>query len=134
VLNAAVASARLEPNPWIADLPLDELVGAPDVVPLTRQPRGLHVWKVVLPPGRKEPELRTHEAYEWLYVLAGQMRLILAEHDITMGPGEVAEFDTQLPHWFGAAGDEPVEILSLLGRQGERIHVRAAPRRKAESS
>jgi hypothetical protein len=36
--------------------------------------------------------------------------------------------------WFGAAGDEPVEILSVLGRQGERIHVRAAPRRKAESS
>ncbi len=47
-----------------------------------------------------------------------------------MKPGEVAEFDTRLPHWFGPAGDRPVEILSLLGRQGERIHVRAAPRRK----
>lgn len=132
-------------------VPLDDLVGAPEVgdprirlkprarngrivVPLTRQPRGLHAWKVVLPPERKEPELRTHEGYEWLYVLSGQMRLILAKHDITMGPGEVAEFDTQLPHWFGAAGAEPVEILSLLGRQGERIHVRAAPRRKAQSS
>jgi hypothetical protein len=56
------------------------------------------------------------------------------QHEITMGAGEVAEFDTRLPHWFGAAGDEPVEILSVLGRQGERIHVRAAPRRKAESS
>lgn len=47
-----------------------------------------------------------------------------------MGPGEVAEFDTRLPHWFGPAGDQPVEILSLLGRQGEPIHVRAAPRRR----
>jgi hypothetical protein len=35
---------------------------------------------------------------------------------------------------FGATGDEPVEILSLLGKQGERIHVRDAPRRKAESA
>ena len=35
------------------------------------------------------------------------MRLILGEHDITMRPGEVAEFDTRLPHWFGPAGDEP---------------------------
>jgi hypothetical protein len=35
------------------------------------------------------------------------MRLILGEHDITMRPGEAAEFDTQLPHWFGPAGDEP---------------------------
>ena len=59
------------------------------------------------------------------------MRLVLAGHDITMAPGKAAKFDTRLPHWFGTAGDQPVEILSLLGRQGERIHVRAAPRRQA---
>jgi transcriptional regulator with XRE-family HTH domain len=128
-------------------IPLDELVGAPEVgdprvrftarnrggrtvIPLTRQPGGLQAWKAIIPPEAGVPELRTHEGYEWMYVLAGQVRLILADHDITMGPGEVAEFDTRLPHWFGAAGDQPVEILSLLGRQGERIHVRAAPRRK----
>jgi hypothetical protein len=46
-----------------------------------------------------------------------------------MGPGEVAEFDTSLPHWFGPAGGQPVEILSLLGRHDEHVHVRAAPRR-----
>jgi len=131
-------------------IPLDELVESPDVgdprvrprpqrrgnrivVALTQQPRGVHAWKVVIPPERKQPELRTHEGYEWLYVLSGELRLIIAEHDITMTAGEVAEFDTQVPHWFGAAGDRPVEILSLLGRQGERIHVRAAPRRKTVS-
>jgi quercetin dioxygenase-like cupin family protein len=91
----------------------------------------LHAWKVVIPPERGDPELRTHEGYEWLYVLAGELRLILADHDITMKPGEVAEFDTRLPHWFGAAGSQQVEILSLLGRQGERIHVRAAPKPQA---
>ncbi len=91
-------------------------------------PGGPHAWKVIIPPGRDEPELRSHEGYEWLYVLAGRMRLILADHDITMGPGEVAEFDTRLPHWFGPADNQPVEILSLFGKQGERIHVRAAPR------
>ena len=125
-------------------LPLDELVGAPEVgdprirfqprrrngrivVPLTRQPGSIQAWKVIIPPSARPPEPRTHEGYEWLYVLSGRMRLILADHDITMGPGEVAEFDTRLPHWFGAASTEPVEILSLLGRQGERLHVRAAP-------
>ena len=127
-------------------IPLEELIGAPEVgdprvrftprrrngrivVPLTRNPVGLQAWKTIIPPESGEPELRTHEGYEWLYVLAGRVRLILADHDLTLGPGEVAEFDTRLPHWFGAADDEPVEILSLLGRQGERIHVRAAPRR-----
>jgi mannose-6-phosphate isomerase-like protein (cupin superfamily) len=75
--------------------------------------------------------VRTHEGYKWLCVLAGRTRLILADHDSTMEPGEAAEFDTRLPHWFGAAGEEPVEILSLLSRQSERIHVRAAARSKA---
>jgi transcriptional regulator with XRE-family HTH domain len=127
-------------------VPLDELVGAPAlgdprirprprvrngrvVVPLTGPDRGRHAWKVVIPPEQGERELRSHQGYEWLYVLSGRLRLILGERDITMGPGEVAEFDTELPHWFGAAGYEPVEILSLLGRHGEHINVRAAPRR-----
>ena len=127
-------------------IPLEELIGAPEVgdprvrftprrrngrivVPLTRNPGGLQAWKTIIPPEPGEPELRTHEGYEWLYVLAGRVRLILADHDLTLGPGEVAEFDTRLPHWFGPADNQPVEILSLLGRQGERIHVRAAPRR-----
>jgi mannose-6-phosphate isomerase-like protein (cupin superfamily) len=57
------------------------------------------------------------------------MRLILGEHDITMQPGEVAEFDTRLPHWFGPTGEEPVEILSVHGSHGQRMQVRAAPRR-----
>ena len=126
------------------DLPLDELVGAPRVgdprvrtrprtrngrlvYPLTQQSSGMAVWKVVIPPER-ERRLRTHAGHEWLYVLSGEMRLILGEHDLTMQPGEVAEFDTRLPHWFGPAGDEPVEILSVHGSHGERMHVRAAPR------
>jgi len=59
------------------------------------------------------------------------MQLILGEHDLTMHPGEVAEFDTHLPHWFGPAGDQPVEILSIHGSQGQRMHARAAPPRRA---
>jgi hypothetical protein len=46
-----------------------------------------------------------------------------------MAPGEAAEFDCHVPHWFGAADDKPVEILSLFGKQGEKIHVRARPAR-----
>jgi transcriptional regulator with XRE-family HTH domain len=132
-------------------VPLDELVGAPEVgdprirlkprrrngrvvFPLTEQSSGVHVWKVIIPPESGEPELRTHEGYEWLYVLSGHMRLILGEHDITMPPGEVAEFDTRLPHWFGPADDQPVEILSVHGSHGKRMHVRAAPRRQSDST
>ncbi|MFJ9712498.1 helix-turn-helix domain-containing protein [Streptomyces sp. NPDC101234] len=128
-------------------VPLDELVGAPPVGdprvrakpmerygrtfwPLTRQPGGLQAFKVVEPKRKLEPEPRTHEGYEWLYVLAGKLRLVLGEHDVVLAPGEAAEFDTRVPHWFGSTGEGPVEFLSLFGPQGERMHVRARPRSK----
>ncbi|BCW52455.1 hypothetical protein StoSoilB13_47970 (plasmid) [Arthrobacter sp. StoSoilB13] len=47
-----------------------------------------------------------------------------------MGPGEVAEFDTRVPHWFGSTGDQSAEVLSLFGQQGERMHVRAKSSRE----
>ena len=78
---------------------------------------------------RTRPEPRTHEGYEWLYVLAGRLRLVLADRDLLLGAGEAAEFDTRLPHWFGSTGERPGgKLLSLFGSQGERMHVRARPR------
>jgi hypothetical protein len=65
---------------------------------------------------------------------AGRLRLRLAEHDLTLEPGEAAEFDTRLPHWFGSTGRGLVEILGLFGRQGERMHVRVRPRPRGKSS
>lgn len=128
-------------------VPLDELVAAPPVgdprvrlrprssygmtvVPLTERPGGLQAFKMLIP-HRGEPDPRSHEGYEWLYVLDGRLRLVLGEHDVVLGAGEAAEFDTHVPHWFGAA--EPgrsVEVLSLFGPQGERMHTRAAPRER----
>ena len=68
-----------------------------------------------------------HEGYDWLYVLSGELRIVLGEHDLLLRAGEAAEFDTRVPHWFGRAGPAPVELLSLFGPQGERMHVRARP-------
>jgi transcriptional regulator with XRE-family HTH domain len=129
-------------------MPLDELVGAPasgdprvypkprtthegmTVIPLTRKPGGLQAFKQIMPPGRRhcEPDLRSHEGYHWLYVLNGRLRLMLGEQDLVLSPGEVAEFDTHLPHWFGNVDGRAVEFLSILGPQGERFHIRASYR------
>ncbi|MFJ8826013.1 helix-turn-helix domain-containing protein [Streptomyces sp. NPDC102467] len=127
-------------------VPLDELVGAPPVgdprvrlkpivhhgrtmIPLTRQPGGLQAYKVIEPARQTEPDPQTHEGYEWIYMLSGRLRLVLGGHDVILGPGEAAEFDTRVPHWFGSAGEGPAEFLSLFGPQGERMHVRARPTR-----
>lgn len=130
-------------------VPLDELVGAPEVgdprvhlksrtvngrtvIPLTRQPGAVQVWKIVIPTSKSTVELKTHEGYEWMYVISGKLRIVIGDHDLTLGPGEVAEFDTRVPHWFGSDGEVPAEVLSVLGRQGERMHVRAKPKRRRD--
>ena len=96
------------------------------VVSLTRYPGPVQVFKQVL--GPSEPTLVTHAGYEWLYVLAGDLRLILGERELVLRPGEVAEFETNTPHWFGPAGEQAVEILHLFGPQGEKPRIRARPR------
>jgi len=90
------------------------------LVPLTQYPGRVQVFKQVL--AHREPKLVTHAGYEWLYVLAGELRLVLGDREVTLKPGEVAEFDTSEPHWFGPAGPEAVEILHLFGPHGDRIN------------
>ena len=126
-------------------VPLDELVGAPapgdprvrarpvhrngrTLIPLSQRPGGIRAYKMIAPADEPVGEQQSHEGYEWMYVLSGRLRLRLGEHDFVMKAGEVAEFDTRTPHWFGSAGPEPAEVLTLFGPQGERMHVRARPR------
>ncbi|MEU2158002.1 XRE family transcriptional regulator [Streptomyces sp. NPDC019396] len=95
------------------------------VVPLTQYPGRVQVFKQVLAPRKRNPKLVTHEGYEWLYVLAGELHLIIGDRESTLRPGEAAEFDTREPHWFGPATDSAVEILHLFGPRGDQAVVRA---------
>ncbi len=125
-------------------VPLDELVDAPETgdprvrakpikrhgrtfIPLTRRPGGLQAFKVIVPPhDPSEPyEPRTHEGYEWIYILSGRLHLVLGHRELDLGPGEVVEFDTRTPHVIANRGNTPTEMLALFGPQGERIHVRS---------
>jgi transcriptional regulator with XRE-family HTH domain len=131
-------------------VPIDDLVGAPEVgdprirlkprrvngrtvLPLTR-PGGIQAWKIVIPTAQSAPHPRTHDGFEWLYVLSGHMRLVLGDQDLVLRVGEAAEFDTQVPHWFGSTGEEPAEVLSIFGRPGERMHLREQPDQPPTSS
>jgi transcriptional regulator with XRE-family HTH domain len=133
-------------------VPLDDLVGAPPtgdprihlrpftrhgrvVLPLTRRPGGVQAYKMIHPAGPppSAPELQVHEGYEWMYVLNGKLRLLLGAQDVVLTPGEAAEFDTRVPHWFGSADGQAVEFLVLFGSQGERAHLRVRPKDGAEA-
>ncbi|MFF5180117.1 helix-turn-helix domain-containing protein [Micromonospora sp. NPDC000316] len=127
-------------------VPLDELVDTPvtgdprvrptpivrhgvTFLPLTRRPGGVQAFKVIFPPDGSAGDRtqQSHEGYEWLYVLTGRLRLLLGENDLTLTEGEVAEFDTRIPHRILNPGPGTAEGLILFGPQGERLHVRARP-------
>lgn len=122
-------------------VPLDDLAGAPEVgdprirlrpgqvkgrtvIPLSREPGSMQAWKIVIPTSKVDPEPRAHDGHEWIYVLSGRVRLVLGSDDWVLEPGEVAEFDTTVPHWFGSTGEAPAEMLSIFGRPGERMRPR----------
>lgn len=129
---------------------LDEIVTAPRIedprvqqksvrsdgrvfTPLSEHNAEPQAFKITIPATDRDPNLRTHGGYEWIYVLSGRLRMVLGEHDIIMGAGEAAEFDTKNPHWFGSAGNGSVEILSMFGKQGARIHLRARTKQSPQS-
>jgi transcriptional regulator with XRE-family HTH domain len=125
---------------------LDELVDAPATgdpriharpslrygvtwVPLTRRAGGLQAYKLIIPGGFPvgEPDQRSHQGYEWIYVLDGRLRLLLDDHDMVLTPGEIAEFDTHTPHAFTNPTTTPTELLILISTEGQHAHVRARP-------
>ncbi|MER6009433.1 helix-turn-helix domain-containing protein [Streptomyces bluensis] len=132
----------LIPLSGIYRMPMDDLVGAPQVgdprihprpirrdgaiyLPLTRQTSGVHAFKMILP-GRSPRlpiEQRAHDGVEWIYVLSGQARLKVGTEVTVLPAGGAAQFDTRMPHGIVSAGSEAVEVLGLFSRQGEHLHV-----------
>ncbi|MFC0626460.1 helix-turn-helix domain-containing protein [Kribbella deserti] len=123
-------------------VPLDELVGSTETgdprihlrpvthqgmtfVPLNRRAGGIQAFKVIYPPASRwgAPTPKTHEGYEWFYVMNGTIRLVLGSQEFVLRAGEAAEFDTRVPHWLGSADERSAELLTLIGVQGEKVHL-----------
>lgn len=119
LVNSKIKDPRVREEP--------RTVGCMTVIPLTSQPGNLQAYKMIISPTDDDREPGSHEGYEWVYVLSGRIRLQLGDRDFIMGAGEAAEFDTHIPHRISAADGRPAEAISLFGKQGERVHLRAAP-------
>ena len=140
-LETGQRKASLElllPLARIFNVPLDDLVGAPEtgdprvrlrprrvngrtVVPLTRQASSSHAWKIIVPAVETTPSLTTHEGTTWIYVLSGVLRLVVDSEEWSLEAGEVAEFSTEIPHWFGSDGSHEAEILTIFGPEGRSL-------------
>jgi len=98
------------------------------ILPLVPEGSPILTYKITYPPTSALPDLRVHDGYEWLYVLAGKLRLRLGEQDLTLSRGEAAEFDTRTPHAMSAAGGRPAQVISIFNEAGARMHTHTADR------
>ena len=94
------------------------------IVRLSPENSPIHTFKMTYPGRTSLSPQRVHDGYDWLYVLSGNLRLLLGDRDLLLRAGEAAEFDTRVPHSMGSADGIPVEVLSIFGEDGARIHTR----------
>jgi transcriptional regulator with XRE-family HTH domain len=121
---------------------LDQLVESPDDDDVVIRPRrdrahgmttwllsrengeqGMTVAKMRLTARRPPADLGVHPGRDWFTVLSGTARLHLGSRVILVETGQAAQFSTMTPHAITADGG-PVEILTILDRDGQRAHLR----------
>lgn len=112
------------PDPVVRRSPVE--VDGLTIHPLTHHGPGpgLQAYRIRVDADRDSPPdpLPVHDGHDWMYVLRGRLRLLLDTEEFVVEPGEAVEFSTRLPHWFGAV-DGPVELVAILGGEGQRAHL-----------
>lgn len=73
--------------------------------------RGMQSLRVHVPYGSQGDIVRVHPGEEWLYVLAGRLRLRLGDTAHLLEPGDSAHFDSLTPHRIAADGPEGADLL-----------------------
>jgi transcriptional regulator with XRE-family HTH domain len=136
---------QLVPIARALDTTLDQLVESPSDEDVVIRPQPTHtpgrtVWLlsreasvhgVTVAKMRITPELpfhpeslKVHPGHEWFTVLSGTARLHLGDRTVLVQAGNAAEFSTMTPHAV-RAHEAPVEILTVLDHNAERVHLHA---------
>ena len=73
--------------------------------------RAMEALRVRVRYGAQGDRVRVHPGDEWLYVLAGRLRVSLGDTVHDLDPGDSAHFDSLTPHRIAAVGPEGSELL-----------------------
>jgi transcriptional regulator with XRE-family HTH domain len=77
--------------------------------------RHMEPFLVTLEPATvKTQTLSTHEGEEFIYVLEGDMEVILGKHTDLLQPGDSIYYDSTIPHRVQCHEDRPTKILAVL--------------------
>ena len=102
--DAAREDRLLVPTPAV------KLAGGLTGIVLRVEDDGRSLLRVTVPV-RRALSPRAHPGTEWLHLLRGRLGLRVGERQVTLEPGQTAQFDTSQPHAFGGTGG-PAEVLS----------------------
>ena len=62
----------------------------------------------------KHEKLSSHSGEEFIYVLEGEMEVVLGDLKDTLSAGDSIYYDSTLPHRVACVGDTPAKILAVL--------------------
>lgn len=66
------------------------------------------------PPTVKDLKLSIHEGEEFIFVLEGEMEVILGDHSDVLRPGDAIYYDSSMPHRVQCRGGKEAKILAVL--------------------
>ena len=86
-------------------------------------PRTVILRQRITDPPPEQSRMRAHPGHEWLVVLSGTLTLLLGDQRHRVTENQCAEFDTMLPHAFGAESG-PVDVLLIVDPEARKGHER----------
>jgi len=82
-----------------------------------KKERNMEPFLVTLEPTSKDESPSTHDGEEFIFVLAGEIEVILGEKREILSPEDSIYYDSTLPHRVRALGDQSARILAVLYTQ-----------------
>jgi transcriptional regulator with XRE-family HTH domain len=76
--------------------------------------RNMEPFLVELVPTAKEMPGSVHEGEEFIFVLEGEMEVVIGEHRDVLFPGDSIYYHSSIPHLVKCRGDKPAKILAVL--------------------
>jgi transcriptional regulator with XRE-family HTH domain len=73
--------------------------------------RAMQALRVHVPQGPQRELVRAHPGEEWIYVLAGELRLALGDVEDILWPGDSAHYDSLTPHRLAASTPGGADLL-----------------------
>jgi quercetin dioxygenase-like cupin family protein len=79
-----------------------------------KKDRHMEPFLVTLEPSDTEEERSAHDGQEFIYVLDGEMEVLLGEEGHLLEPGDAIYYDSTIPHLVRSHGQKETKILAVL--------------------